>query len=127
VIEPKEGIAKAKFNGAHAVDCLADGTIIVSTLSDENGNAPDGTLVVDRRESGHAEMQFDYELWVQTRQNVGEKDDWRRDLEEQPRRLVNKIPGQSTCDNDRPPDCVVGGGESEGLSRSLVEHPNGVT
>ncbi len=83
VIEPKEVVAKAKLTGPHTVHCLADGTIMVSMLGDENGEAPGGFLLLDdkfevvgRWESGREGMQFNYDFWYQPRHNVMVSSEW---------------------------------------------------
>ncbi len=83
VIEPKEVIAKAKLTGPHTVHCLSDGTIMISMLSDQDGNAPGGFLLLDEKfdvvgrwGSNLEGMNFNYDFWYQPRHNVMVSSEW---------------------------------------------------
>ena len=83
VIEPKEVVAKAKLTGPHTVHCLADGSIMVAMLGDENGNAPGGFLLLNEKfevagrwESSLEGMKFNYDFWYQPRHNVMVSSEW---------------------------------------------------
>jgi selenium-binding protein 1 len=83
VIEPEEVIAKAKLTGPHTVHCLADGTIMISMLGDENRDAPGGFLLLDdefrvvgRWEASREGMRFNYDFWFQPRHGVMVSSEW---------------------------------------------------
>lgn len=83
VIEPKEVVAKAKLTGPHTVHCLADGTIMISMIGDENGDAPGGFLLLDDEfkvvggwQAGLDGMNFNYDFWFQPRHNVMVSSEW---------------------------------------------------
>jgi selenium-binding protein 1 len=83
VIEPGEVVSKARLTGPHTVHCLADGHIMISMLSDENGDAPGGFLLLDDRfevrggwEVSRAGMRFNYDFWYQPRHNVMVSSEW---------------------------------------------------
>ncbi len=77
VIEPEEVKRKTNLSAPHTVHCLADGTVMISMLGDEDGNAPGGFLQLDenfdiagRWEREPDGMDFNYDFWYQPRHNV---------------------------------------------------------
>lgn len=82
-IEPSELIGKAKLTAPHTVHCLADGTIMISCLGDENGEAPGGFVLINedfevmgRWEKDLAGMNYNYDFWYQPRHNVMISSEW---------------------------------------------------
>lgn len=83
VIEPGEVIAKSKLTAPHTVHCLADGTIMISMLGDENGNGPGGFLLLDDEfrivgnwAKSRKGMNYNYDFWYQPRHNVMVSSEW---------------------------------------------------
>jgi methanethiol oxidase len=83
VIESEEVKQKARLTAPHTVHCLADGTIMISMLGDQDGNAPGGFLLLDDdfNIAGHWEnklagMNFNYDFWYQPRHNVMVSSEW---------------------------------------------------
>lgn len=77
VIEPEEIIQKTGLSAPHTVHCLADGTVMISMLGDQDGNAPGGFLLLDenfdvlgRWDKKQNRMDFNYDFWYQPRHNV---------------------------------------------------------
>ncbi len=83
VIEPEHIKAKTKLSAPHTVHCLADGTIMISMLGDENANGPGGFMLLDERfdiigrwERDATGMRFNYDYWYQPRHNVMISSEW---------------------------------------------------
>jgi selenium-binding protein 1 len=77
VIEPDEIKKKTNLSAPHTVHCLADGTVMISMLGDQDGNSPGGFLQLDdnfdiagRWERETDGMGFNYDFWYQPRHNV---------------------------------------------------------
>lgn len=83
VIEPEEIKAKTNLTAPHTVHCLADGTIMLSMLGDQEGNAPGGFLLLDeqfeiigRWEQKATGMLYNYDFWYQPRHNIMVSSEW---------------------------------------------------
>jgi methanethiol oxidase len=83
VIEPSEVIAKTKLTAPHTVHCRSDGTIMISMLGNEKGDAPGGFLLLDdkfniagRWEADLKGMNYNYDFWYQPRHNVMVSSEW---------------------------------------------------
>lgn len=83
VIPPEEVIAKSKLTAPHTVHCLADGTIMISMLGNEKGDAPGGFMLLNDKfevtgswEANHTGMRYNYDFWYQTRHNVMVSSEW---------------------------------------------------
>jgi selenium-binding protein 1 len=77
VIEPDEVKGKTNLSAPHTVHCLADGTVMISMLGDQEGNSPGGFLQLDenfdilgRWEQEPNGMRFNYDFWYQPRHNM---------------------------------------------------------
>ena len=82
-IEPQELFSKAGLSAPHTVHCLADGTIMISCLGDEHGEAPGGFLAINqdfevtgRWERDLTGMNYNYDFWYQPRHNVMVSSEW---------------------------------------------------
>lgn len=83
VIEAEEIQGKTGLSAPHTVHCLADGSIVLSMLGDQDGAAPGGFLqldesfnVVGRWEKSLGEMKYNYDFWYQPRHNVMVSSEW---------------------------------------------------
>jgi selenium-binding protein 1 len=83
VLEPGEVIGKSKLSTPHTVHCLADGTIMISMLGDDQGEAPGGFLLLNDKfevlgpwEKSKEDMKYNYDFWYQARHNVMVSSEW---------------------------------------------------
>jgi selenium-binding protein 1 len=83
VIEPQEVIGKAKLTAPHTVHCLADGTIMISMLGNDQGEGPGGFLLMSDKfevngpwEKSTAGMRYNYDFWYQPRHNIMVSSEW---------------------------------------------------
>jgi len=83
VIEPEEIKEKTNLTAPHTVHCLANGTIMLSMLGDQEGNGPGGFLLLDeqfdiigRWEQKATGMLYNYDFWYQPRHNIMVSSEW---------------------------------------------------
>ncbi|KAI6226466.1 SELENBP1-like protein [Aphelenchoides fujianensis] len=82
-VEPEE-LKAMNVSFPHTSHCLADGTIMISTLGDANGNNRGEFILLDgttfelkgRRGRDDFNPEFHYDYWYQPRQNVMMSSEW---------------------------------------------------
>ncbi|CAJ0937486.1 unnamed protein product, partial [Mesorhabditis belari] len=80
---PSEKLKEHNVSFPHTSHCLADGSIMISTLGDENGNNKGNFLLLDGKTfepknhwNSNGNLQFNYDFWYQPRKNVMISTEW---------------------------------------------------